>query len=194
VFADDPRLSVSRGTLAALARATDILRERGATVHELAAPWDQDPTELFFDCVAADGGSRLIADLEPAAGRHHPMMTALMKAVSERSLTATQWFAVQSRVHRLRSEVRALASEVDVLVCPVVAGPAPRHGEPPGGLLLDHELRAFDYVHLIALAGLPAASIPVGSEDGLPIGVQVAAAPYREDVVLAVGAALEADR
>jgi Asp-tRNA(Asn)/Glu-tRNA(Gln) amidotransferase A subunit family amidase len=46
-------------------------------------------------------------------------------------------------------------------------------------------------VHLIALGGLPAASVPAGREGGLPVGVQVAAAPYREDVVLAVAAALE---
>jgi amidase len=75
----------------------------------------------------------------------------------------------------------------------VVAGPAPRHGElpgapPPSG----DEYRAFDYVHLLALAGLPAASVPAGSEDGLPIGVQVAAGPFCEHVLLAAAAALEA--
>ncbi|MHB1568624.1 MAG: amidase family protein, partial [Solirubrobacteraceae bacterium] len=56
------------------------------------------------------------------------------------------------------------------------------------------EYRAFDYVHLIALAGLPAASVPFGTQDGLPIGVQVSAAPFREDLVLAVAGALEASR
>jgi Asp-tRNA(Asn)/Glu-tRNA(Gln) amidotransferase A subunit family amidase len=54
------------------------------------------------------------------------------------------------------------------------------------------EFRGFDYVHLVALGGLPAASVPVGREAGLPIGVQVAAAPYREDLVLAAAAVLEA--
>jgi Asp-tRNA(Asn)/Glu-tRNA(Gln) amidotransferase A subunit family amidase len=97
-------------------------------------------------------------------------------------------------VFELRAAVRALAGSVHVLLCPVVAGPAPQHGEPPGDLPVSEygEYRAFDYVHLMAIGGLPAASVPVGSEDGLPIGVQVAAAPYREDLVLAVAAALEA--
>jgi Asp-tRNA(Asn)/Glu-tRNA(Gln) amidotransferase A subunit family amidase len=196
VFADDPRLSVTSGTLAALNLAAEILGDLGAGVREVSAPWLEDPTELFFTCVAADGGAQLLRDLAPAAGRHHQLMADLLAGVSERRLSAAQWFAAQRRIYDLRAAVRGLASEVDVLLCPVVAGPAPRHGEPPGGLPKEryNEFRAFDYVHLIALAGLPAASVPVGTEDGLPVGVQVAAAPFREDVVLAVAAALEAAR
>jgi len=78
----------------------------------------------------------------------------------------------------------------------VVAGPATRHGEPPGGLPLESygEFRAFDYVHLFALAGLPAASVPAGREAGLPVGVQVAAAPFREDQVVAAAQAIEDGR
>ena len=196
VFADDPRLSVTCGTLAALARAARALSEAGAVVHEVSAPWEEDPTELFFACVAADGGAQIRADLADAQGRHHPLMSGLLDAVSARTPTAAEWFAVQARVYALRAAVRALAREVDVLLCPVAAGPAPLHGHPPGGLPPERygEFRAFDYVHLIALGGLPAASVPAGREDGLPVGVQVAAAPYREDVVLAVAAALEAAR
>ena len=194
VFADDPRLSVSCGTLAALARAARVLSEAGAAVREVSAPWEEDPTELFFACVAADGGAQIGEDLADAQGRHHPLMSGLLDAVSARRPSAADWFAVQARVFALRAAVRAMASEVDVMLCPVVAGPAPLHGCPPGGLPPESygEFRAFDYVHLMALGGLPAASVPVGREDGLPVGVQVAAAPYREDLVLAVAAALEA--
>jgi amidase len=194
VFVDDPRLSVTCGTLAALARAARALSEAGAVVEEVSAPWEEDPTELFFACVAADGGAQLRADLADARGRHHPLMSGLLDAVSARRPTAADWFGVQARVFALRAAVRALAHEVDILLCPVVAGPAPHHGEPPGGLPPERygEFRAFDYVHLIALGGLPAASVPAGREDGLPIGVQVAAAPYREDLVLAAATALEA--
>jgi Asp-tRNA(Asn)/Glu-tRNA(Gln) amidotransferase A subunit family amidase len=194
LFADDPRLSVTGGTLAALSRAARALAEAGLRVREVAAPWAEDPTELFFACVAADGGDLVRADLAPAEGRHHPLMSGLLEAVSTRRLSAADWFGVQRRVFSFRAAVRALVSDVDLLLCPVVAGPAPRHGEPPGGLPVERygEFRAFDYVHLVALGGLPAASVPVGREGGLPIGVQVAAAPYREDLVLAAAAALEA--
>ncbi|MBV9006932.1 MAG: amidase [Solirubrobacterales bacterium] len=194
-FADDPRLTLTPGTRTALTRAVDALQRAGGDVRMVSAPWDEDPTELFFACVAADGGEQLRADLAPAGGRHHPLMLDLMAAVKQRRGTAAEWFSVQERIFRLRAAVRAMAREVDVLLCPVVAGPAPRHGEPPGGLPREryNEFRAFDYVHLIALAGLPAASVPAGSEDGLPVGVQIAAAPWREDRVLAVASALEAE-
>lgn len=195
-FADDPRLSVTGGTLAALNRAITILGDLGAEVTEVTAPWEKDPTELFFACVAADGGAQLRADLAAAGGRHHPLMDGLLTAVTQRTPSAAEWFAAQRDVFALRAKVRELASRVDVLLCPVVAGPAPRHGEPPGGLPkeLYGEFRGFDYVHLMALGGVPAASVPVGSEDGLPVGVQIAAGPYREDLVLAVAAGLEAAR
>lgn len=196
LFADDPRLTVSPGTLAAVNRAAQILSDAGAVVTKVAAPWQDDPTELFFACVAADGGAQMRADLAGAAGRHSQLMLDLIGGIAERSMNAAEWFATQGRVHRLRAAVRSLAQSVDVLLCPVVAGPAPRHGEPPGGLPRESygEFRAFDYVHLMALGGLPAASVPVGTETNLPVGVQIAAAPYREDLVLAAAAALEAGR
>ena len=192
-FADDPRLAVSAATHSALAGAADALRDAGAQVIEVQAPWEEDPTELFFECVAADGGAQMRADLG-AAGRHHPRFQALIDAIATRHLSASDWFDVQRRVYGLRARTRALAATVDVLLCPVVAGPAPHHGEPPGAQPPSggNEYRAFDYVHLLALAGLPAASVPAGVEDGLPIGVQVAAGPFREHVLLAAAAAIEA--
>jgi amidase len=195
-FADDPRLDVSAGTLSALEQAVDALRVRGARCVELSAPWQEDPTQLFFACVSADGGEQLRADLADAGGRHHRLMEDLIAGVSGRGVSAQEWFEVQARVYRLRAAVRAMTQEVDVLLCPVVAGPAPRHGEPPAGLPLERygEFRAFDYVHLLALGGLPALSVPAGREDGLPIGVQLAAAPFREDLVVAAAQAIEDDR
>ena len=191
-FADDPRLEVTAATRAALACSADALRDAGAQVVEVQAPWDEDPTALFFDCVAADGGAQLRADLGEGC-RHHPAFQALIDVVERRHLSAGDWFGVQRRVYELRRRMRALVSSVDVLLCPVVAGPAPRHGEPPGAPPgRGDEYRAFDYVHLLALAGLPAASVPGGSENGLPIGVQVAAGAFCEHVLLAAAAAIEA--
>jgi amidase len=43
------------------------------------------------------------------------------------------------------------------------------------------------------VSGQPAISLPLGSSDGLPVGVQLVAAYGREDLLMAVGAQLEAE-
>jgi amidase len=45
-------------------------------------------------------------------------------------------------------------------------------------------------VNLSAIA-MPALAFPVGSHEGAPMGVQIAAHTWREDLILAAGDALE---
>jgi amidase len=62
--------------------------------------------------------------------------------------------------------------------------PAPPHGEVPNDT---------SYTTPHSLTRWPAATIRCGtSADGLPIGVQVIAHPWRDDVALAAASALEA--
>jgi amidase len=192
-FVESPRVRVTPGTEAAVSAAARWLAEAGASVRAIEPVWDPDPTELFMTAVVADGGAQARADVAPAGGRHHPQFQTFLDAASERALTAEQWFAVQRDILALRAAMRRLLSGLDVVLCPVVAGPAPRHGEPPAGLPQEEygRYRAFDFVHLVAIAGLPAASVPVGSEAGLPVGVQVVGPPFREDLVLAAAGLLE---
>jgi Asp-tRNA(Asn)/Glu-tRNA(Gln) amidotransferase A subunit family amidase len=42
-----------------------------------------------------------------------------------------------------------------------------------------------------SFTGFPAVSVPCGWSDGLPVGVQLVAAPGREDLLVAAGASLE---
>ena len=51
--------------------------------------------------------------------------------------------------------------------------------------------QAFNYLHTFAVAGLPVAVAPAGKQNGLPIGVQIAAQPYQEHIALAVAGHLE---
>jgi Asp-tRNA(Asn)/Glu-tRNA(Gln) amidotransferase A subunit family amidase len=110
------------------------------------------------------------------------------------SLLLAHHLAPTDYVHaqRLRGRVgrnvaRALA-EVDVLVTPTTACTAPRI--PPDALAtgeanfgtLDRLMR---FVTLANLTGLPAISFPAGYDsEGLPIGMQLIARPWREDVLL----------
>jgi fatty acid amide hydrolase len=104
------------------------------------------------------------------------------------------------------------AAKYDVLLCPPHALPALRHGSTANLTL------AGSYAYWANLLGVPAGVVPVtrvlaheqadrqvsrdvvlrdarevdAASFGLPVGVQVAARPWREDVVLAVMSALEA--
>ena len=48
------------------------------------------------------------------------------------------------------------------------------------------------YTQPISFIGLPVVAVPVPTAGGLPIGVQIIAAPWREDVALRIAQALEA--
>ena len=196
-YADHPRVpATTAGTREAVRAAAAALERAGAHVAEIAPPGadaELSATELFFAASGADGGAGLRRAVAAAGGRHHPQFAAILGDGSGPAPTAEAFFATQERFFAFRAEVRRAIGAFDLVLSPVVAGPAPRHGEPPAGLPAEEYLRyeAFEYCHVNAVAGVPVAVVPVATEDGLPIGVQIAAAPWREDLALAGAAALE---
>jgi amidase len=78
----------------------------------------------------------------------------------------------------------ALIADLDAIVCPVNVGPAPRHGT------FDRASAA--YTQVFNVTGWPSTVVRAGtSREGLPLGVQVVAHPWREDVSLALARHLE---
>jgi amidase len=78
--------------------------------------------------------------------------------------------------------------DYDVILCPAYIHPALPHGES----IRDENFRGFSHTMAFNVAGWPAAVVRCGeSGAGLPIAVQVAAAPWREDIVLRVALLLE---
>ncbi|MBV9077589.1 MAG: AtzE family amidohydrolase, partial [Methylobacteriaceae bacterium] len=95
-----------------------------------------------------------------------------------------------------RAEVLALFESVDVILAPSTPCRAPRIGQ--ATLVLDGvEMPARPNIGIftqpISFVGLPVAAVPVWLDDGLPLGVQVIAAPWREDVALRIAHMLERD-
>jgi amidase len=76
--------------------------------------------------------------------------------------------------------------DVDVIVCPAMPQPAIPHGGSNDPAFGD----TYSDVH--NLTGFPAAVVRGGtSPEGLPIGVQLVARPWREDVALAAARVVE---
>lgn len=81
----------------------------------------------------------------------------------------------------------------DLLLCPVLNGPPP-----PIGALMDKDsgtdtlMQLFQFTSQFNVTGQPAVSLPLHTtNDGLPIGIQLVGAPYRDDVLIQVAGQLE---
>lgn len=83
-----------------------------------------------------------------------------------------------------------------ILITPVCAVPAFRHGERRWSIDSQQVeyLDAMRYTQWFNLLGSPAAVVPTGhSSEGLPIGIQIAGRPYEDEIALAIAAAIERD-
>jgi aspartyl-tRNA(Asn)/glutamyl-tRNA(Gln) amidotransferase subunit A len=112
-----------------------------------------------------------------------------------RLLPATDYIHAQRLRARMQQEFAQIWSRVDCLIAPTTPNTAPRVGDETvklGGRDEDVRLATTRLVRSFNLLGLPALSLPCGlSGDGLPVGLQIVAAPFEEALVLRIGAALE---
>jgi amidase len=101
---------------------------------------------------------------------------------------AGELYSLLRRWDAFRAEMLTFMEHYDLILCPVFPRPAPLHGTTvtPG----QRDPTSYTTPH--SLTGWPAATVRCGtSEDGLPIGVQLVAAPWRDDVALAAALVLE---
>jgi aspartyl-tRNA(Asn)/glutamyl-tRNA(Gln) amidotransferase subunit A len=92
-----------------------------------------------------------------------------------------------------REQVLELFQSVDAIVAPATPFPAPRIGQQTmtlEGAEVPLRPNIGIFTQPISFIGLPVVAVPVPLEP-LPIGVQIIAAPWREDVALRVAYALE---
>ena len=84
----------------------------------------------------------------------------------------------------------ALAGFAPKAIANVMVAPFP--ALPHGTTFEEQNRRGLGYAQMYNLTGWPTATVRVGtSPEGLPLGVQVAARPWREDVALALVQHLE---
>jgi aspartyl-tRNA(Asn)/glutamyl-tRNA(Gln) amidotransferase subunit A len=105
------------------------------------------------------------------------------------------WVARAQRFRRwYQEEMHALFETVDIVLAPSTPVRAPLLGQKVlelGGLTVPLRPNLGLYTQPVSFIGLPVAAVPVRPDDGLPIGVQVIAAPWREDLALRVARVLE---
>lgn len=110
------------------------------------------------------------------------------------NISAAEYIRARREMDESRRNIHAVFADVDVLVTPTVSMPAPSIVELKANpdALRPAELKLLRNTRPFNVWGLPAISVPCGfTRSGLPIGLQIAGAHWREDLVLRVAWAYE---
>jgi amidase len=145
--------------------------------------------DLEMKFIGPDGGDSLRAALRELGSKEaHPLLTGWLDKLETHRTDLAGLSRYWSELDAYRAEMMRFLRDYDAVVCPAYIHPALPHGES----IRDENFRGFSHTMAFNVAGWPAAVVRCGeSRTGLPIAVQVAAGPWREDIALRVALALE---
>jgi amidase len=181
-FTDNGITTPTQSTVEVVRSAAAALADAGARVTERLPPGIVDMAGLWWSIVLADGHAWL-RRLITAAGTPG---TGWYTWLDDNPVATTaELTRMLEAVDAARGALFEFMRDVDVIVSP--AGPKPpfRHDE------ADTDVNIDTYCEAHNLSGYPALVVPGGVRDGFPIGVQIVARPWREDVAFAAGKVVE---
>jgi len=166
-------------TQAVVRAAAAAMEAFGAQVDESRPEGIEESFTIGFGVFGADGRAAVRRLLLEAGTDEASIPTAGDELTAdELDRLLVDWYDLRSRMHRY-------LDDHDVILCPVNGKPAVPHGAT--------DLPDYSYTLTYNATGWPGVVVRGGtSPERLPIGVQVVAAPSREDVALAVALRLEA--
>jgi amidase len=169
--------------------AAQALLDAGHHVEERVPAGIEQSYELEMKFLGPDGGDGVRALLaELGSSRVHPLLEGWAGKLEKYRTDVAGFAGYWQSIHEFRAAMHAFARNYDAILSPVCAYPAIGHGTSVG----DDVFPGFSYTMTHNLTGWPAATVRCGQTGtGLPIGVQIAAHPWREDVALALARQLE---
>jgi Asp-tRNA(Asn)/Glu-tRNA(Gln) amidotransferase A subunit family amidase len=194
-FEDDGLTPVSGETRAAVNAAAAVLRDAGFTVEPFRPRSLELLRKLWWTFFVQCGAMFYEPEIRGKREMLSPIFNEFLGiAEASSQLTATELLNAWAEMDLLRAKTLEEMRNYPVVLCPVASVPAWRHGEREwtvDGQRVEY-LDAVRYTQWFNTLGAPAAVVPVGcSPEGLPIGVQIAARPFEDEVALGVAGVLD---
>ncbi|PVZ11462.1 MULTISPECIES: AtzE family amidohydrolase [unclassified Pseudomonas] len=145
-----------------------------------------------FIISASEGGNQYLPALRATPELFEPLSRERLLAGA---MIPAAWYVQAQRLRRhFQQQVLPLFDTFDVLLAPSTPTTATLIGQPT--MRINHtDLPTRASMGMLAqpisFLGLPVVSVPLRSQNGLPIGVQLIAAPFREEACLRAAHALE---
>lgn len=183
------RTDAEPGALAALQRAAKALDASD----EIDIPCAAEARAAAFLITNAEGSALHLERLRKCPADFDPDTRDRFIAGA---LLPASWYVSAQRFRRMFENTMAdIFTRYDVILAPSAPCSAPRLGQKTivlGGREVPLRANMGIYTQPISFVGLPVAAVPVRETGALPYGIQVIAAPWREDHCLRVAATLEA--
>ena len=194
--ADGLRIAVAGGYFGkgAFAEARTALERVAAALgakREIDIPEAERARAAAYVITTAEGGA---LHLDRLRSRAHDFDPAVRDRLIAGAMVPAPLVVQAQKFRRwYREQVLELFKGVDAILAPATPCTAPRIGQQTfvlDGVELPVRANLGLYTQPISFVGLPVAAVPVPLEP-LPIGVQIIAEPWREDVALRIAHALE---
>ena len=180
-----------RGVFPEALQAVDAVAKALDVTREIELPEVQRARASAFLITTTEGASLHLERLRHRARDFDPAVRD--RLIAGAMVPATLVNRAQKFRRWYRERVLALFGEVDAILAPATPCPAPAIGQQTfviDGVELPVRPNLGTHTQPISFIGLPVVAVPVPLVP-LPIGVQIIAAPWREDVALRIAHALE---
>jgi amidase len=195
-FEDDGLVPVTQETRSAVRAAAQALRDAGFRVEPFRPRELEQLRKLWWTFFVQCGAMFYEPEIRGKRDRLSPIFREFLSfAEAAGPLSSTELLNAWAGLELLRAKVLEEMREFPILLCPVASIPAFRHDERAWtveGKTVNY-LDAVRYTQWFNALAAPAAVIPVSrSPEGLPIGVQIIARPFQDEVALVVAAVVDA--
>jgi amidase len=186
---DNGILAPTPETVEVVGKAAQVLANAGMNVDEARPAGIEQTFDLIAGLFGADGGASLQMLLHLVGTTEiHSLLQRLGEILRPYAMSTAEFAGLLAKWDIFRGTMLAFMETYDMIIAPVNANPALPHGTTWD----DDKMLGFTYTMTYNLTGWPAVVVRGGtSPEGLPLGIQVVARPWREDVALAVAQYLE---
>jgi len=186
-------VAVDNACLDAVVDASRLLESLGHEIVDIAVPLPHEAVPVFETCWS------VLTAMSPVPPGQESLLRPLTRWLTERgrAVSGPDFGLAIGEMRRFAAGALTMLAPYDAVLTPTLATPP----QPVGAIRNDDDPEAdFEaqkrftpWTSAWNVTGMPAASLPLGwTDDGLPVGVMLAARPAEEELLLSLCAQVEA--